>query len=736
MRGNLVRRLLGICAVAVTMFAAFAVAQNGLPGGTIVVTSATYPALASTSSLAVHGIATAAEAASARGIGVTSNRAVYIAPADSSLVGTPAELIGIGGQMVPSTLAIVAGKGVAGFAGDGGAATAAEFSLSQDSLVKRSGIAVAADGAFFIADTKNATIRAVAGATSSEPGIIRSVVGKWAPAQNDALIEPLGIAVDRAGKLYIADHTAGTVSVLTKATGRMTVLAHVASPASLAVTTDGTKVFVASPETGGVFAVTTLNGSVSTVPGFAPVAVDPNAENSGPCAAIESAAGLATSAKTSNPTAAASGAICPAGLAADGRGNLFVADANSGKILRVDAATGKTTAAAVGMLAPGDIAFDSQGDLFVSEQGRNRIIALGQLGDPPSNLILVAPAPPAGCTQGASFTYCNEPSGGTSPSFGFTLTNTSATAISGITITPAFVSTGTQPPPPPTNFTTTSTSCTGTLAAGANCLINVAFTPLAAGAISGQLIVTDGTPSDAQTVNLAGTGDDFSLAIVSGHSPEVTVSQGNTATFMAQLNADSIFGQHGEKVTLACPTNLPRFTECEFKPCPVTPTVGGATPFSILIHTSTVLNLTPPIPNPCNSPSAAVQQHRAGGPSGVLYVTTTPQQPPGDAPGFPALIFFAAMVVMMAAGAGAMRSSGRAGLQRAFAVLVLVAVASGLVAACHSNSNPNSTATPTGQTVMTVTANAVDSSGNSMHASRGIQITLDVIKQSQTIPVP
>ena len=305
--------------------------------------------------------------------------------------------------------------------------------------------------------------------------------------------------------------------------------------------------------------------------------------------------------------------------------------------------------------------------------------------------------------------------------------------MTGLTIAPP-VNTS-QQPPPPTNFTTTSTSCTGTLAAGASCLINVAFTPLAAGAINGLLIVTDGTPSDAQTVNLAGTGDDFSLVIVSGHSPEVTVSQGDTATFMAQLNADSIFGQHGEKVTLACPTNLPRFTECEFKPCPVTPTVGGATPFSILIHTSTVLNLTPPIPNPCNSPSAAVQQHRPGGPSGVLYVTMT-QQPPGDAPRFPALIFFAAMVVMMAAGAGAMRSSGRAGLQRAFAALVLLAVASGLVAACHSNSNPNSTATPTGQTIMTVTANAVDSSGNSMHASRGIQITLDVIKQSQTIPVP
>lgn len=743
-QGDLVRRLLGICAVAVTVFAAmalFARAQSGGTSGTIVVTDQAYPSWFSyvhSSSLppgpltvVVYGLPRTVAAGTSRSLPLFSladmaNRIVREYPGESTTGGDPYNSLVFWGNS--------AGSGRAGFSGDGGDATDAELSLSQDSLVKRSGIAVAEDGTIFIADTKNRTIRAVAGPSSSEPGIIRSVAGKWAPAQNVQLVEPMGIAVDRAGNLYVADHAAGTVSVLSQATGRLAILAHVASPASLAVRRDGSKVFVASPETGGVFAIKTLDRSIQAVPGFVPAAAE--AANAGPCASLESGAtGAASTAASATKSETAATGICPAGVAADGAGNLFVADANSGKILRVDAATGRTTSAAVGMITPGDIAFDSQGDLFVSEQGRNRILALVQLGAPVSGLTLTAPAPPAGCPQGASFTYCNEPSGGTSPSFAFTLANISGSSISGITITPAFVPVGTQPPPAPTSFTTTSTSCTATLAAGASCVIKVAFTPLAPGAIAGQLMVSDATPSDTQTVNLAGTGDDFSLAIVSGQSPEVTASQGNTATFMAQLNADSVFGQNGEKVTLACPTNLPQFTTCEFQPCPIVPTLGGATPFSILVHTSTANSETPPISNPCNSPAAAARARRAGMPSGILYVTST--RPPGGAPRFPALLPLFAVVMLLGFGCAAvsaLRAGAGAASRRAFAAMALLAVASGLVAACKHGSNPNSTATPLGVTNMTVTANAVDSSGNSLHASRGLQITLDVIKQQKTGP--
>jgi sugar lactone lactonase YvrE len=739
-----VRRGLGVCAVAVTVCGAMALftrAQSGAPTGAIVVTGQPYPSWSfyrdSAISLPRSPLTVVSSGPPSAVTAETQRSLTFFSLADApNTVQTIGEedRKSASGELtevdyVPS---FVAGNAKRGFSGDGGDATDAELSLSQDSPVKRSGIAVAADGTLYVADTKNSTIRAVASATSSEPGIIRSVAGKWGPAQNVQLVEPMGVAADRAGNLYIADHTAGTVTVLTKATGQLNMLAHVASPGSLAVTTDGAKVFVASPETGGVFAITTLRRSIAVVPGFAPAVNAAESTSSGPCAAVEAAAAAAP-AKARSTTA--SGSICPAGLAVDGRGNLFVADANSGQILRVDATSSKKTEAVVGMLEPGDIAFDSQGDLFISEQGRNRILAIPEVGDPASNLTLTAPAPPA-CPQGASFTYCNEPSGGTSASFTFTLMNNSASPISGITITPAFVPVGTNPPPAPTNFTTTSTTCTSTLSPGTSCTINVAFTPLAAGPIQGQLSVSDSVPSDTQSISLTGTGDDFGLTIVNGQPTEVTASQGNTATFMAQLNADSIFGLQGETVELACPANLPEFTTCEFQPCPLTPVVGGSVPFSILINTSTKTDETPPIPNPCNSMAAGVRQHRAGAPSGVLFITTP--RPPGHATRFPALMALLAALILAGFASVAVRlarpGAGRAA-RRAFAAIALLAAGSA-AAACHGNKNANSTATPTGVTNMNVVANAFDSSGNSMNASRGLQITLDVIQQQATGPLP
>jgi sugar lactone lactonase YvrE len=736
-----VRRLLGLCAVAVTVFAAMAVAQNGTPArGPVVVTPEAYPSWSNYPSdrALPAGPLTVSPYALPRATAPGTPRALtFFSRAD-----LPDQVIQQQDGESPTGEAknsltfwsSAAGTGRAGFSGDGGKAPDATMNLSQDSLVKRSGIAVAGDGTLLISDTKNATIRAVAGVTSSEAGIIRSVVGKWAAAQNLKLVEPLGIAVDRAGNLYIADHSAGIVSVLTKVTGQLTVLAHVASPASLAVTRDGSKVFTASPDTGGVFAITTLTRSVATVPGFAPAPVAESTSGAAnPCAALEATTSAAAAPRTATaPSTAAVRPVCPAGLAVDGGGNLFVADANNGNILRVDAATSKTTEAAVGMIEPGDIAFDAEGDLFVSEQGRNRILAMGALGDPASNLTLTAPAPPAGCPQGPSFTYCNEPSAGTSASFAFTLTNTSGSTINDIVISPAFVPPGTNPPPAPTNFTTTSTSCTGTLTAGASCAISVAFTPLASGPIIGQIQVTDPTSSDTETINLAGTGDDFGLAIVAGLSPEVTVSQGNTATWSAQLNADNVFGSQGETVQLACPANLPEFTTCEFKPCPVIPTVGGATAFTILVHTSTQTVETPPIANPCNSPEASARV-RAGAPAGVLQINTG--RPSGGAPQHSDMLYLLAAIGLLSFGSFAIRKPASPGARRAFALMALILVGGGVVAACHK-STANSTATPTATTVMNVTANAFDSSGNSMRASRGLQITMDVIKQSSTGPLP
>ncbi len=475
-----------------------------------------------------------------------------------------------------STMAVVAGVGQAGSLGDGGAAVSAQLDLAADSFVERSGIAVAPDGTIFIADTQNSTIRSVGAAASSEPGVIRSVAGRWAARQNIALAQPMGIAADRAGNLYIADYSAGAVDVLSAASGQLSTLAQVISPASIAVTPDGSEVFVASPATGAVFAITASTGSIAAVGGFAPAAAA-SASAPSPCANVGS----------TTQAAAASQQVCPAGLAVDARGDLFVADASRGKIIRVDAKTGKSSTIASGLSVPGAIALDAKGNLYVAEQGASRVLVLPDVTANSGNITLTAPAAfAAPCPQTTNpFTYCNTPSGGTSATATFTLTNTSSTVAAttvAISVTDL-------------DFTVESKNCTTTLPASGTCTISVAFTPQGSGARAGTLTVTDSNSGDSATYDLAGTGDDYSLQLASGQSEEVTVVQGGSATFKAMVVPDSVFGQNGEMVKFQCPSNVPGFATCAFTPCPVAITPGAAVAFSVTFVTSSATAAAPTV---------------------------------------------------------------------------------------------------------------------------------------------
>jgi uncharacterized protein (TIGR03437 family) len=94
----------------------------------------------------------------------------------------------------------VAGNGVAGFGGDSGPATTAQLNQPQ-------GVAVDSAGNLYIADTLNSRVRKVSG------GVITTVAGNGTPsstgdngpAANASLVYPEGLAVDAAGNLYIAD---------------------------------------------------------------------------------------------------------------------------------------------------------------------------------------------------------------------------------------------------------------------------------------------------------------------------------------------------------------------------------------------------------------------------------------------------------------------------------------------------------------------------------------------------
>ncbi|WP_439145174.1 RICIN domain-containing protein [Streptantibioticus silvisoli] len=105
----------------------------------------------------------------------------------------------------------VAGTGTKGFSGDGGPATAAQldnpFGLVVDSI-----------GTLYIADFGNNRVRKVTtdGKISTVAGNgTKGFGGDGGPAASAQLNNPIGLALDRAGTLYIADHVNHRVRKLT-----------------------------------------------------------------------------------------------------------------------------------------------------------------------------------------------------------------------------------------------------------------------------------------------------------------------------------------------------------------------------------------------------------------------------------------------------------------------------------------------------------------------------------------
>jgi uncharacterized repeat protein (TIGR03803 family) len=303
---------------------------------------------------------------------VDSSGNIYIADTGNSRIRKVTSATGI--------ISTVAGNGTFGYSGDGGAATKAEIGYP-------SGVAVDSAGNIYIADYANERIRKVTVST----GIISTVAGNGTAgysgdggaATSAELQHPVGVAVDSAGNIYIADMENNRIRKVTASTGKISTVAGdgtegysgdggAATSAELdypweAVVDSAGNIYIADSYNERIRKVTVSTGIISTVAG------DGTFGYSGD-------GGLATSAELGFPTK----------VAVDSAGNIYIADSDNYRVRKVTALTGIIStvagdgvqgysgdggaATAAELTGPTGVALDAAANIYIADGNRIRVV--------------------------------------------------------------------------------------------------------------------------------------------------------------------------------------------------------------------------------------------------------------------------------------------------------------------------------------------------------------------------
>jgi sugar lactone lactonase YvrE len=327
-----------------------------------------------------EGPATAAQLNKPFGVAVDSAGNLYIADTGNDLIRKVTR---------KGIISTMAGGGTISCEGricqsDGGPATAAR-------LYKPSGVVLDSAGNLYITEFDNKRIYKV-----TTEGIISMVASSLLPAPNNYTAGddpedfcPLGVAVDSAGNIYIADLALNRIQKITSAGAISTVAgfsgfsfkgdglqsaAMLRGPRGMAVDSSG-NIYIPDRKNSRIRKIT-IDGTISTVAGSGTKG-NSGRGNSGD-------GGLATAAQLFDPT----------DVALDSAGNLYIADEHNGRIRKVTPAgiistvaghyasdsEARELAIAEQLKNPGSVALDSAGNLYITDSERARIYKVTTAG--------------------------------------------------------------------------------------------------------------------------------------------------------------------------------------------------------------------------------------------------------------------------------------------------------------------------------------------------------------------
>jgi len=276
-------------------------------------------------------------------------------------------------------ISTIAGTGTVGYSGDGGPATAANLNYPRD-------IAFDGSGNMYIADNVNNVIRKVntAGIISTFAGTgTAGYTGDGGAATSAELYNPMGVAIDGSGNVYIGDHfnhvvrkVNGSGIISTFAGNGINGYSGDGGPATAAEL--GLPVGITFDATGNLYIGDGYDGALRKV------------NTSG---VISTFAGNGTYGSSGDGGPATLAAVSPADVAVDHWGNVYFADDNFGRIRKVNTSGFISTYAGTGaydyccdggpatvakLAGPYGVAVDAIGRVYIADTYNGRVRAVSR----------------------------------------------------------------------------------------------------------------------------------------------------------------------------------------------------------------------------------------------------------------------------------------------------------------------------------------------------------------------